>query len=781
MILAPGGIWSIDPSNTMRWNGEPYVPFGVRIQPLAEDIENARKRGFTDVLVELPASGEGWTEAFQRLEASQLRYMVTLNSLAPRVPGYVVSPSGYRIPKIDGIRSVNFAMPNASTAFVALVSMRDSSILSTQRVPISSGLFRHTFDPQGLTDNLALLYPRLNDGTIPDYWEGFDRQRDGLLKAFKNSKPGAGFRGLVNPLGQVVRFPDSTANFVPDSPLFRTELAALLRRKYTGVTTACRVWNLAAPDFDSFEVMARLVPLWSGNRGVGKVWDPVTDKLYDADLRRSQAWRDIQEMILGTATQRTERLFRSLAKEIGAPVFQDYAGASGPYALARGAVSGVGVAMRGETLASLLEPAYSAAGAVMARQDSTGFLVTDLGVSTTGEGAQNISRLVNDLAGIGARGFFLSSADPGLQQAFLDATARLRAGTGWAASRTAPVFFPSEARNPANAMTLTGGRWWLPLAGAGARVELGADYGAYKLVRGPETAFVMWRSAGSARVRLKVPPGTVLAASAVDGSPVDLKLTKSGPELTMGNVPVIFTGSAECPIPLDAQESVLRQIGAFIALRSSVIPNIDAEAINLKSNVDAFNSAPGATHAAIQAMMQRMNQATADYVWIEAERCTNHTWSEAANDPSASGEGVLRLASRIPSDIAPLDATFGFIPKVAGPQTLWIAARIAESDRSRFVLRIGDKTFRLESPPVSAYGLGFAWYRVGDFGAERSPQELTISVDAPQAIDAALDVVVIAPGPFRPDGLRAPVQIPTVPAKGAAGAAGSEALPARTP
>ena len=58
----------------------------------------------------------------------------------------------------------------------------------------------------------------------------------------------------------------------------------------------------------TFADLARLVPLWSGGRGVAYLWDPVTDKTYSCDKDRSQIWKDIEETVSLAATRRVQRL-----------------------------------------------------------------------------------------------------------------------------------------------------------------------------------------------------------------------------------------------------------------------------------------------------------------------------------------------------------------------------------------------------------------------------------------------------------------------------------------
>src|SRR6185369_5392842 len=99
--------------------------------------------------------------------------------------------------------------------------------------------------------------------------------------------PGAGLRGIVNPLGRMLALARNDARFVPSSPYFRYEFRTYLEKKYRNIEVAQRAWSLSSNELKTFDEMARLVPLWAGNRGVSQLWDPTNDKMILCDQKRS--------------------------------------------------------------------------------------------------------------------------------------------------------------------------------------------------------------------------------------------------------------------------------------------------------------------------------------------------------------------------------------------------------------------------------------------------------------------------------------------------------------
>ena len=65
---------------------------------------------------------------------------------------------------------------------------------------------------------------------------------------------------------------------------------------------------------------------------------------------------------------------------------------------------------------------------------------------------------------------------------------------------------------------------------------------------------------------------------------------------------------------------------------------------------------------------------------------------------------------------------------------------------------VGNEILRLDADPVSFYGLGFAWYKLGSANMPRGSIDVVLRLDAPPSANLALDVIVASPVRFQPDG-----------------------------
>ena len=256
--------WQINANHALIWSGAPYLPLGMRIDGSPEEIARAKAAGFNDVVVELPAGGTGWDEAIKALEASGMRYLVSVNSLAPRAEGVAIEPAGYRISGLTKPQQLQIALPGATSALAVTLNRRDSSVEKVQRVAVLDGILKLDVTPMAELEQVMLIYPRMRSLEQPDLWDALDEHRDRLLATLRNHAPGAGLRGIVNPLGRLAAWTKLDPHFVPTGPYFRFEFAAFLKAKYHSLETAMKAWSMAASDIDSFERLARLAPLWSG-------------------------------------------------------------------------------------------------------------------------------------------------------------------------------------------------------------------------------------------------------------------------------------------------------------------------------------------------------------------------------------------------------------------------------------------------------------------------------------------------------------------------------------
>jgi len=744
--------WSIDPGHTLIWSGQPYTPFGRRIAGTVAEVDLAAAQGISDVMVELPVDGTGWANVIRALEAKGMRYLITINSLAPACRGVVVEPESYRVPGITAKRRVDARLPGAERALLVLASQRDGSVTETKTIPIRDGFLSTEVDPGNELPHVLLVYPLQSDLRTPDLWEGFDRHRDQLLATLRRNPAGPGLRGLVNPMGRLLRFASEDTRVVPVGTAFRLELEAYLRQRYTSVPTAARAWGIPAPDFDHFSAMARLVPLWSETRGIAQFWDPDAGRLYQAESRRGTVWADLQEVLGRATSRRYARLSESIRLVWNVPIVQEWRGWSGPYANPTVDLDGLTLTATGTTPALVADQAGPAIGSAVRRRNPLWIIADDLG-SDGSRWAEQVS----DTAPMGVRAWFTRGPSATAEQ-WQAAQAAIPA-----ANRLSdPIRFlpyPESARNPVQTIGV-GGYWLLPSPEPGNRIDYGTLYAGYRISDGVGTQTVLWSTQGAVKVVLRLPDPVRATVTSLDGNPVaDAKVVKKGIQLTLTDQPIIVRAGDDIPVPEDAFVEVGGRLQALIAFAERRIPTAPEEMVMFKDRTSQFESAPGVAFLSLRQQYRRLGILLGSFTWIEAENTRQHTFSELASVPGTSQNGVLRLASRLDVSDALFEATYRAVPRQAGRHTVWVAARLPdEASRRRLRVRVGEQQVGGEVSPVGLYGPGYGWYRLGEVELPANPIEVTLAVTGSgQQVDLAVDVIVLTPEDWRPDGVYPPV------------------------
>jgi len=754
-VYQPAGgtptAWSINENHTLIWGGQPYLPVGVRIQGNSADIAAAKASGVTDVIVELAASGAGWKEAFAALEAAQLRYIVAIDSLAPMARGFAVEPAGYRINGIFGERVISVKLPGALGAYALLVLRRDGSVIKSFRPPVENGLLQLKVEAGNELEHALLIYPEMRSLQQPDFWDALDQHRDNLLTSLKRNPPGPGFRGILNPMGALVNLPSSAAKFIPSSAYFRFELRQYLENKYKNVNTAMRAWSMSASSIDTFEELARCVPLWSGTRGLSLLWDPVAEQSAIVENKRSAAWGDIGEVIAMTTGKRYQRLVSAIRSVTDVPVVQEWAGWNPIYEGDTPPVDGVGYRTDGSSPTQILETASRAVSSV-SRWRKPGWLISSSIELGSDVGALN--PVLTDLTSIGARGWFVANATPDMTKAVV-ASAALKDASP-ATYKPIPVYFPENALNPAMPQGLGGNRWWLPTPFAGDRLDLGSRLFAYRM-RGPNDNYVaMWTAGEPRRVLLKVAAPKSFTFKSVDGTDPDPKITKKGLEVTVTSTPLLIYGPDEIPVPVEAQLEINDKFQRLMKVAEDRKANSSEENFLFRDAVSSFNTNPGGSYTTMRLQFLRLLYKLGSFTWIEAETSRPNTFSEVATVPGCSGSSVLALTTEIGSDIQTYQVEYNVPVKSTVEQEVWIAARIPAERRADLKVNIGGQIMGISGEPVSLYGLGYGWYRLGTTRLAGAMSKMQIEISSPKGADLALDTIVLFPGAFRPNGVFMP-------------------------
>lgn len=752
-VVVPQRPWRINESNTLIWNEKPYLPVGVRIDGTPQAILEASGAGVKDVIIELPADGSGWDSAFRALDGANMRYILAISSLAPTCTGIAVEPQGYRVAGITTPRKVELTIAGATNALAAMVTKRDGTVQMTKRVKMPDGRFSLDVDPGNDLEHILIVYPIVNELRVPDYWSAFDARRDELINSLRAFKPGSGFRGILNPMGALVGFPGNESQFVPTNAVFRLELEAHLREKYTSVQAAIRSWSLGTNQIDSFPMLAKYVPLWSGSRGISQIWNPDNDDLITCESKRSTAWQDIQEVLRTTATRRYTRLVQSIQSVADVPVLQDFTGWPGPYAPSDSALNGVGMLMEGNSPASIVESGARASSTVL-RWNHPGWLVVS-GLDLVGEGASEamLPDMFADATSMGARGWFVRARTETMRQ--LVGASSVGKDETLASWKPSPLFYPEAATNPAAPTRLPGGRWWLPSPAGGNRVDLGPNYAAYRYSDGSQKFVALWSVGAPRKTTVRLANLKNVVFETIDGSQTGAKVVRNGIELTIPTTPILLRGSEEIPVPQDAVDGTVIELNGLI-LKGGSRPGIGEEAFRLSENVAALERNPGGAFDGLRQSVHKLNIALGSYVWIEGETSKETNFSETMSSTGTSRGTVLNLRSRLPSPPEGYFATYNPTMRVEGEHEIWVAARIPGRYRDGFSVRIGDQVLKIQKGPLSLYGNGFGWFKMGQVSVVKGPIQLQIAMDSKEGADIAIDAVLLIPGRFDPNGIYPP-------------------------
>ena len=745
--------WSINSAKTMVWGGSVYMPVGLRIDANPAQISAAKAAGVQDVLVELPAGGTGWAETIKSLEANSMRYLIEINSLAPMARGYAVEPQAYSIGGITAARKVEATIPGASSVLTILVTKRDNNVEKVVRQTLENGRLSMDVRPLNDLEHILLIYPEMRSLEQPDLWESMDEHRDTLVTSIKNSSPGPGFRGLVNPLGRTFSLTRNELRFVPTNPYFRFELRTYLEKKYRNTEVLQRAWSLSSNSLKTFDDFARLCPLWAGSKGIGEVWDPSTNLLIPSDMKRSAIWNDIKDVIAAAGSRRYQRLTSAIRQAADVPVIQEWSGWASAYEGDSIAVDGIGARVSGASPTKQVESACMAASTVYRWKSPGWLLATEM---DAGADPAQWQALIDDLASLGVRGWFCRTSSPEIMRAIASIASQKAADTSLSAYSSTPVFFPENARNPAIPQRLPGGSWWLPSPASGNRVDLGTGFAGYRIADGANSFFAIWSTTGPVKTKLRTNKGKQLTFTSLDGTDVKPKVVKGGVEVIVNSVPLLIHGADDIPVPESAVNETIARFGALIKLAEQRRLDFLEERYGFGDALAGLDVNPGGSFAAMRVWYWRLGAKFADYTWLEAEFSRNHNFSETSLKLGASSSNVLNLKSSLEAYAQSYFAEYNFLGRSAAELEVWVAARIPKAARQFVTVTVGGQVMTIQGEGLSEYGDGFEWYRLGTTKAIPGTNKLRLSVDAPQGADLAIDTILLYPGAFRPNGIIPP-------------------------
>lgn len=755
LILAAAASWEIDADNNLRWEGSLYRPIGVRIPGNPERIRASHEAGVTDLVVELPASGAGWDAAAEALRETKQTFLIQVSSAAPTAKGWAVEPGGYRRDGLDGPFQETFSLPSASDCFGLTAAKRDGAIRWEGRLPVNNGKVSVNLDIGGF-EQVLLLYPNLDSVGMPDLWERLDLHRDTLLRSLARTDFGDGLRGVIDPMGQVVRLPAGTETVVPDTPLFRLELKEHLESVYRRIEPAREAWAIGANDIEDFDHLARLVPLWANQRGVQALYDPVQDKTYTVTIGRSAAWRDIQDVIKAASERRLTRLIEAVQTVKNVPVIQSWPGWDGPHRQTLIGLNGLSADIPAGTMLDRVESAAPAVSACLQWQKSSWPLAHRIGLDPGDLDGMSLNGMIARTESMGLRGWFLDGSHPQADQAAADlAAGRLTAPVP---NKATPLFYPLAAHDPCFSIQIPGGRWWLPTDEPGTRIDFGSGFAGYSLEGRREKFVALWSLKGEQRTRLQGATVQEMTFRTLDGmNPQPRKRGKATVELTINDTPMIIPDAEEVPVPVDAWDKAKQDSAKILAKMGPTLPNAESYAFTLQNAIQSYEQGRGASLLAVLALRKELGALAAQYIWVEGEDIRDHSWSRRLLSEGASRGMALTLRSRLQTPALGQSARLQLVGKPGQVYQTWIAARMSREDAQKIVIRIGSQQLKVEAGPISPYGGGYGWYRFGETTLSDRASQVGVNVFSETAVDIDLDVLVLYPGQFQPRGPRPPL------------------------
>ncbi|MEO7453873.1 MAG: hypothetical protein ABIV13_03820 [Fimbriimonadales bacterium] len=756
-----GTTWSVTPARALDWGGKPYLPVGYRIPATADALAKVRAAGVNDVILDATLSTD-LKAIVGAAEADNMRYIVSISEPAAIAPGFIVDPGGYRIERVDARADLRIPIANARSIFYLVLNASDYSIAGKGWADVTDGFAKLTLAmPASNSGYVALLYPRMIDTGLPDYWEQLDIRRDAVLTKFANAGFGKGLRGILNPFGDAKSWTATENPVVPDSAMFRLEFEAFLQEKYKNVAHLELAWKLTRRNLTNFSEAARLVPLFGESRGVEAFFDPESGNISYASRHQNAFWTDLRTVISTAALRRTGRIAGAVRQVADVPVIYEWKDWSSVQFRATPSGEGIGMIAHGTSMGPLERFAAPTAATAIAWNSRRWLIATD--ISGPFEGEKQLRDVVTQTLGLGAKGWFVRWRN-GAESNWISTLSTEASSSPSTASETPrAVFYPLNARFPANTMLLPGNVWWLPVPVAGDRLDLGPDYEGYRM-KAPFGEFTaLWRTVSPANVKLRFTVPSNVSIRSYDGTPVEMKLVKGGIELTIDTLPIIITGTDEIPAPIDAIDLLRADFRSMI--KEAQVKSVPIGSTQFAFD-DAFRGMERSPGAAFGKMMEAYNELTlkvAPYSWIEGESSYETNFGEVVQDPAASNKRSLSLNTPMRPTPGGYFARYKFdsLPELEVAE-VWISAAVSEAIRPLVRVTVGDVTLATLGDPHYSGG-DYAWYNLGKVTLRNGHYILSVQIpDTAPRYEMKIDSILITPIPFKPNGPRIPRYAPII-------------------
>lgn len=721
------------------------MPTGLQIEANSPEIPKAIQAGIHDFNVEVPATGS-WKDVAEKMGASH--YYLSVTSSLPSARGTIVQPQYYRINSLRNPQTITCSLPGANKALIIVALARDGSIISNNFADVTNGVLKTEVKAARDSDQVVLIYPYGESLMMEDLWERLDERRDQIMRQVRTMGNQPGLRGIINPLGSTPYLANRDNGFVPSSPLFQQEFAAYLEEKYRNIETLMRSWSLQAADVANFQVAARFVPLWNGGRGVKSFFDPEHNILVPADSKRSTFWTDLAESISKTRIRRVHRIIRSIRKAASVPVLQEWTGWSWFFENPENELSGLTVRLNKFNPSGLLASLSGAMSSDLRSRNPGPVLAVDVPYSPD----LDQPSVLEDLNTYGVRGLFVRAKSP-------DDYAKIaKLSLGETQFRPNAIYFPVNASNPAYVQKLPGNLLWLPSPADGNRLDLGKEISGYQISDGQNLSYVIWSNGPRATYDFLISNPTAITVKSLSaGLPPVVTPTKTGLRIELDHSPIMIVGAPYCPIPAAETLRLEREIGNLFNLATSQRKDATLEAVDYKRYQQLLESSPDKAYALAKRIQLSLTAMLTGVVWAEFESSTDHLFSDVVSDAGCSGGAYLTVRTPLAEATGLVQATVNVPQRTTGNLEVWVAARIPNpSDRANLKLKIGGQVMSFNSPPLSPYGSGFAWYQLGTTRLPSFKTPVRVEINGTTSTDVSLDCLVLSPQPFQPNNVQMP-------------------------
>ncbi|MDE2125994.1 MAG: hypothetical protein KGJ62_05330 [Armatimonadetes bacterium] len=806
-VDAAGGkhAWNVSATHAIYWDGNPWIAAAASFQPasLATAAPSAWVADQAAIL-KLKSSGAGTIlvnpgvplptvnpVALQRLisflDANGLTYGLTFGSgIQTPLSGTVVKPAVYRYAAADGALTATWQVPNCTSAIVTLIDTGDANkIIRTTTVAANNGVVTCPIDVSAIGKVVAIIYPqitepRVSSGSLPDIWEHFDGWRDSALAMLKQVHFGPGFRFFCDPLTPHIGLPGDTDYMIPNSPEFLLEWEAFLARRYPSVDEARQTWGLAEGDYKSHKDLARLVPLWSNDRGAPYFYDPASHQTYRlVDARESRWWADFLDFRNASIQYYMNAICRVLRHSVAdVPVVYTWSVSQPLFA---GSISADGCdglvadvpADAEAALARNLAPCYAEAEQAQKRL----WCSVEITAPKPASGAPTPARvtaMLTDADRAGFKGFISgSTVSTDVASTLLSYAHRVAPGAADYAPRV--LFYPLNAPGPADEgfVSSDSSVLWLGAYQPGDAVDWWPSYSGYAMQLGNVTETVLTSLRGRRITHfLLADPRHVLVQTAA-GTPVPVKVDgRNTLTVTLDSAPTVFFTEGQRLVPEEAASDTIVQLIALMQRATAGhVPTVDNVRPSLDRAQFAFHQKDyEQAYTFARSGLDDLTLSDLPYIWIEGENPFNNmqTFTQVASNPAASGDGYLLLDTSNAPGNAGYGARYVFDVPADGKYNFWMACTPPGPETSPIRWRLNSDPLQDVADPAAVgplYMQGhFGWILLGtqDLHAG-SGQAVTIyAVDKAPATNKYLfgiDAILITTHVFTPNGTARPLPV----------------------